>query len=56
MGRLDFKIFSTNRLGLTQMYEDAVNYMKTVYAANEREFTSASPFAQIINVTINLVG
>jgi len=54
MGRLDFKIFSTNRLGLTQMYEDAVNYMKTVYAANEREFTSASPFAQIINVTINL--
>ena len=54
MGRLDFKIFKTNRLGLTQMYEDAVNYMKTVYAANDREFTSASPFAQIINVTINL--
>ena len=54
MARLDFKIFKTNRLGLTQMYEDAVNYMKTVYAANDREFTSASPFAQIINVTINL--
>lgn len=36
------------------MYEDVVNYLKTVYAANDREFTSASPFAQIVNVTVNL--
>ena len=54
MAKLDFKIFNTNRIGLTQMYEDVVNYLKTVYAANDREFTSASPFAQIINVTVNL--
>ena len=54
MAKLDFKIFKTNRIGLTQMYEDVVNYLKTVYAVNDREFTSASPFAQIVNVTVNL--
>ena len=54
MPKLDFKIFKTNRIGLSQMYDDVVNYLKTVYAANEREFTAASPFAQIVNVTVNL--
>ena len=54
MAKLDFKIFKSNRIGLAQMYEDVVDYLKTVYAANESEFTSASPFAQIINVTVNL--
>lgn len=54
MSRPDFKIFKANRLGLTQMYEDVLNYLKTVYAVNEKEFTAASPFAQIINVTVNL--
>ena len=51
---IDWKIFKTNRLGLTEMYNDAVNYIKNVYNANEKEFTSASPFAQIINVLVNL--
>ena len=54
MAKLDFKIVKSNRIGLAQMYEDVVDYLKTVYAANESEFTSASPFAQIINVTVNL--
>ena len=54
MAKLELKIFNTNRIGLKQMYDDAVNYLKNIYQANEREFTSASPFAQIINVTINL--
>lgn len=54
MAKLDFKIFHTNRIGLSQMYDDVIEYLKTVYAANNREFTSASPFAQIVNVTVNL--
>lgn len=55
MGKLiDWKIFKTNRLGLTEMYADVMNYIKTVYNANDKEFTSASPFAQIVNVLVNL--
>lgn len=51
---LDLNIFKTNRIGLSQMYEDAMNYVKNVYAANNQEFTSASPFGQIINVLVNI--
>jgi len=54
MGKLDFKIFKTNRIGLTQMYQDVTNYIKTVYKANDKDFTAASPFAQILNVILNL--
>ena len=36
------------------MYEDAVRYMKDMYNANGKEFTTASPFAQILNVVVNL--
>lgn len=54
MSKPDFKIFKTNRIGLSQMYDDVVSYLKTVYAVNEKEFTAASPFAQILNVTVNL--
>ena len=54
MSKIDWKIFKTNRIGLSQMYDDVINYLKTVYAANDSEFTSASPFAQIVNVTVNL--
>ena len=55
MGTLkDLKIFKTNRIGLAQMYDDATRYMKDVYNANGKEFTSASPFAQILNVVVNL--
>lgn len=55
MGTLkDLKIFKTNRIGLSQMYEDAMRHMKEVYNTNGKEFTNASPFAQIINVVVNL--
>jgi len=54
MAKLDWKIFNTNRIGLSQMYDDAMNYVKTVYNANGQEFSMASPFAQIINVVVNL--
>lgn len=54
MAKIDFKIFQTNRIGLAEMYTDVVNYIKNVYNANEKEFSSASPFAQLINVVVNL--
>ena len=55
MGTLkDLKIFKTNRIGLSQMYDDAMRHMKEVYNTNGKEFTNASPFAQIINVVVNL--
>ena len=52
--KVDYKIFKANRLGLNDLYTDAVRYIKNVYNANDKEFTSASPFAQIVNVVINL--
>ena len=50
----DLKIFKTNRIGLAQMYSDAMDYIKNVYNANGKEFSNASPFAQIISVVVNL--
>jgi len=54
MARKDWKIFNTNRIGLSQLYEDAERYIKGVYNANEKEFTTASPFAQLLSVIIHL--
>lgn len=54
MANSDLKIFKTNRIGMSQMYNDAMDYIKRVYNANEQEFTVASPFAQIVSVIINL--
>ena len=50
----DFKIFSANRLSFTQLYEDALKYIKGVYRSSGQEFTMASPFAQLLNVVLNL--
>ena len=54
MAKLNWKIFSANRIGLSQLYEDAMSYIKKVYDANGQEFSVASPFAQIVNVIVNL--
>lgn len=55
MGTLkDLKIFKTNRIGLNQLYDDAMSYVKNIYGANGKEFSIASPFAQILNVVVNL--
>lgn len=54
MTKLNWKIFSANRIGLSQLYEDAMSYIKKVYDANGQEFSVASPFAQIVNVIVNL--
>ena len=54
MAKLNWKIFNANRIGLSQLYEDAMSYIKKVYDANGKEFSVASPFAQIVNVIVNL--
>lgn len=54
MAKIDWKIFKTNRIGLSEMYNDVVNYLKTVYNINGKELTAASPFAQLLSVTVNL--
>ena len=50
----DFKIFKLNRLSFSNLREDAMEYLKTVYSTAGREFTLTSPFAQIIDVTLQL--
>lgn len=50
----DFKIFSANRLSFSQMYEDTLKYIRGVYRNAGQEFTMASPFAQLVKVTLNL--
>lgn len=54
MSNIDFKIFKSNRLKYEQLQEDAFNYLKNVYNSQGKEFTMASPFAQIINVVLHL--
>lgn len=50
----NFKIFSANRIKYDELYQDAFNYIKSVYKTNGQEFTMASPFAQIISVVLHL--
>lgn len=54
MATPDFKIFSANRLKFDELKEDAFSYLKKVYNTSGAEFTMASPFAQIITVTMHL--
>lgn len=54
MAKTDFKIFKANRLKFKELQEDALSYIKKVYNTNGQEFTAASPFAQVINVVLNL--
>ena len=54
MANIDFKIFKANRLKFSELQDDAYNYIKKVYSDNGQEFSSASPFIQIVNVVLNL--
>ncbi len=54
MAKKEFKIFRANRIRFNELYDDATNYIKTIYAANGKEFTVASPFVQIITVLMHL--
>ena len=54
MAKRDFKIFKTNRIKFGELYDDAINYIKSIYTANGRDFTVASPFVQIVTVLLHL--
>jgi hypothetical protein len=48
------EIFKTTRLKFQEMYEDANVFIEKTYGNVGRYFTSASPFGQILRVTINV--
>ena len=54
MAKRDFKIFKANRIRFNELYDDALKYIKSIYALNGKEFTVASPFAQIVTVLLHL--
>lgn len=54
MAKREFKIFKANRIKFNELYDDAINYIKSVYAANGKDFTIASPFVQIVTVLMHL--
>ena len=54
MANIDFGIFKLTRLRFDQLKNDAMDYIKAVYKETGNPFTMASPFAQIIIVTLNL--
>lgn len=48
------EIFKLNRLKFEQMYSDSREYLRTKYAQADSVFTSASPFGQLLEVTLNM--
>lgn len=48
------RIFKENRLTFTELYSDVMTYIKNVYQTEGREFTAASPFAQIVTVVLHI--
>ena len=49
-----FKMFEASRIRFDQLKEDVTEYIKSVYKTNGQEYTSASPFSQIITVLLHL--
>lgn len=50
----DLKIFKLNRLHFSELWNDAIDYIKETYKAVNQAFTTASPFAQLLQVILNL--
>ncbi len=48
------EIFKTTRLKFDQMYEDSVSFLQKTYGSVGRYFSNASPFGQLLRVTLNL--
>ena len=48
------KIFHLNRIKYDQLWNDALTYIKQTYSAVNEQFTSASPFAQLLSVILHL--
>lgn len=50
----ELKIFKLNRLRFSQLWEDAVDWVKQTYNVTNEQFTLASPFAQLLHVILHL--
>lgn len=48
------KIFHLNRIKYDELWNDALTYIKQTYSAVNEQFTSASPFAQLLSVILHL--
>lgn len=50
----DLSIFKRSRLRFNQLKEDVIKYLKDVYKDTGETFSNASPFFQIVQVTLHL--
>ena len=50
----EIKIFKLNRIKFSELYQDALAYIKATYKAAGQEFNTASPFGQLLQVTLHL--
>lgn len=50
----ELKIFSKTRLRFNQLYDDAINYLKSIYGHVGETYTNASPFGQLLRVILHL--
>lgn len=48
------KIFKLNRLKFSELYNDALDYIKSTYKAAGQTFNTASPFGQLLQVMLHL--
>lgn len=48
------EIFSTTRLKFAEMYQDSVTFLEKTYGTVGNYFTNASPFGQLLRVSLNL--
>lgn len=47
------EIFKTTRLKFNEMYQDSISFIEKSYGSVGKYFTNASPFGQLLQVTIN---
>jgi len=50
----EIKIFKLNRIKFSELYYDALAYIKSTYKAAGQEFNTASPFGQLLQVILHL--
>lgn len=54
MAKLELNIFSKTRLKFNELYEDALNHLRSIYGNVNQYFTNSSPFGQLLRVTLHL--
>lgn len=50
----EIKIFKLNRIKFSELYQDALAYIKATYKAAGQQFNTASPFGQLLQVLLHL--